>query len=345
VGTVLSRYGLSTGVAAALLAGCGGSQAGGAGAFPVGTTPQAKTHRHSWMLPEAKSDDLLYVSDDNGDVYVYSYPKLQRVGQLTGLGNLGTQGLCVDRQGDVFVPAWTPGNTLTGYIYEFAHGGTLPIETLTDGTALNTSCSVDPTTGDLAVTDFMNVEIFQNAQGTPTAYDVPNIEPQWSAYDDDGNLFVDGYNENNGTPLAELVKGSSTFTPVTLNQPISMFSLQWDKGYLTIASGNSPSRDAEYVYQVKVSDGAGTIAGTTTLKTHHVEYDGNGQYWIQGRRVMGAGRLHDSLDLWPYPSGGKAIRVTARHVRPWGVVVSVAPSFAHPAIRTRNNHGDENHRS
>jgi hypothetical protein len=255
------------------------------------------------------------------------------VGRLGGLGNVGTQGLCVDRNGDVFVPAWTFDTKTTGYVYEFAHGGTEPIETLTDGKALNTSCSVDPTTGNLAVTDFANVEIFQNAQGTPTAYVVPNIQAQWSAYDDDGNLFVDGYPESTGTPLAELVKGSSAFTPVTLNQSISTWSLQWDNGFLTIASTSSASSDAEYVYRVQVSDGTGTIVGTSTLKTHHLEYDGNGQVWIQGGRVMGAGRKHDALDLWRYPIGGKGSKGNGQASYAVGSRRFRRPiRFAHPAM-------------
>ncbi len=61
---------------AALLAGCGESQSpiGAPGGMPQ--TSAIATHAErgkSWMLPEAKSEDLLYISTFNG-VTVYSYP-------------------------------------------------------------------------------------------------------------------------------------------------------------------------------------------------------------------------------------------------------------------------------
>jgi hypothetical protein len=108
----------------------------------------------SWMLPEARNDDLLYVSDGGGGVNAYSYPSFDLIGQLTIPYARGAEGLCVDKQGDVFVPAWTGnGSSVTAYVYEFAHGGTEPIAILDDPGALNTSCSVDLTTGNLAVTN------------------------------------------------------------------------------------------------------------------------------------------------------------------------------------------------
>ncbi|MGA8474385.1 MAG: hypothetical protein WB681_04900, partial [Candidatus Cybelea sp.] len=74
--------------AAAMLAGCGGSQPpiGAPGAMPQ--TSAITTHAAqgtSWMLPGASSQDLLYISsNDRGSVYVYSYPQGSLVGTLTG---------------------------------------------------------------------------------------------------------------------------------------------------------------------------------------------------------------------------------------------------------------------
>ena len=127
---------LSSCVAAAMLAGCGGSQPpiGAPGAMPQASAPAAHADRgKSWMLPEATSEDLLYVGNSGGDVYAYSWPQFKLVGQLNGIDN-ATEGLCVDKQGDVFVPAWT-GSPPKGYVYEFTHGGTEPIATLNDGYA------------------------------------------------------------------------------------------------------------------------------------------------------------------------------------------------------------------
>jgi hypothetical protein len=320
--------------AAALLVGCSGSQPpiGAPGAMPQASEVATHADRGtSWMLPEAKGEDLLYSSNDDGDVYVYSYPAFKQVGELEL--NEATQGLCVDKQSDVFVPAWTGDvSTLTGYVYEYAHGGTQPIATLSDPGALNTSCSVDPTTGNLAVTnayqsgyDYGNVVIYPNASGNPTTYVVTDIEPGWSAYDGNGDLFVDSYHGGSTSPLAELPKGASSFSSITLSKSISTESLQWVNGDLTVASDSGNNFGSLFIYRVQISGYSGNIIGSTTLNMHRLGYDGNGQYWIQGGRILGAGSHHNSLEMWRYPAGGKGIKTAIRRFTPWGVVLSVAP--------------------
>jgi hypothetical protein len=79
--------------AAALLAGCGGSQPpiGSPGAMPQ--SPAIATHADrsgSWMLPEARRDDLLYVDAGDGvGTYVFSYPEGKRVGEIKPATPLG----------------------------------------------------------------------------------------------------------------------------------------------------------------------------------------------------------------------------------------------------------------
>ncbi len=65
-----------------------------------------------------------------------------------------------------------------GYVYEYSHGGTQSIATLSDpGSPYG--CSVDPTTGNLAVANTTSsgyygyygyVAIFPDAEGTATTY-------------------------------------------------------------------------------------------------------------------------------------------------------------------------------
>lgn len=321
------RSAIRAGVVGALviiLAGCGTQT----GTVPTVTSAQAHQRSGSWMLPVATHDDLLYASDDSNAVYVFAYPSLAPVGELSGI-NTNVQGLCGDKRGNVFVPAWTE-SPLNGYVFEFAHGGTQPIATLNDPNALATSCSVDPTTGNLAVANqngspSADVAVYQNAKGTPTIY-VPPFAPQWAAYDDGGDLFVDGFKAGSAYgELAVLRSGTSSFTTVALNKSISMFSLQWDNGYLTMA-GNQNNSEPLQIYRVKISGSDGTIVGTTVLKARHVGYGGNGQYWIQNGRIIGAGPHHRSLSIWRYPRGGKVVATVAKGFRPWGVTISVAPT-------------------
>ena len=136
-GSHFARRAVCISIAAAMLAGCGGSQplTGALGAMPQGRVIETRAGRSgSWMLPEAKSSDLLYVSGwccySHDDIYVFSYPDGQLVGML---GNLDVPtGLCTDKLGDIYVAEQTPK-----LILEYAHGGIKPIKTLAgdDGAA------------------------------------------------------------------------------------------------------------------------------------------------------------------------------------------------------------------
>ena len=74
----LGGYALCSCVAAALFAGCGGSQPpiGAPGAMPQTSAVATNADRaRSWMLSEAKSGDLLYVTHEYAtDISVYSVP-------------------------------------------------------------------------------------------------------------------------------------------------------------------------------------------------------------------------------------------------------------------------------
>lgn len=210
------HYAFGAWVAIAILAGCGGSQTqfnpSGAtrSVAQPGVNPQSllspmlqrdgamaahPDHSRSWMAPEAKRDNLLYISDvGTDDVDVYAYPKGVFLGTLTGFS--GPEGECVDKTGDVFI-----ANYAASSILEYAHGGTSPIATLNDPGYLPGGCSIDPTTGNLAVTNYLttgagqgNVAIYKDAKGTPKAYhaDPLILEMFFCGYDKAGNLFVDG---------------------------------------------------------------------------------------------------------------------------------------------------------
>jgi hypothetical protein len=79
----LARFALTIS-AAALFAGCGGSQPpiGALGAMPQSRAIATHADRGgSWMLPEAKSEDLLYVTGD-GESYVFPMQMVSCLRQL-----------------------------------------------------------------------------------------------------------------------------------------------------------------------------------------------------------------------------------------------------------------------
>lgn len=122
--------------------GCGGPQGriGSLSALSQAALPQA-------AMP-ARHGDLLYVSDtETSNVYVFSYPKGKLVQTLTGFTD--PAGECVNKNGDVFIT-----NTGASNILEYAHGGSTVDSTLNDPGYFPTGCSVDPLTGNLAVTNF-----------------------------------------------------------------------------------------------------------------------------------------------------------------------------------------------
>jgi hypothetical protein len=346
---MINRYVFIIGVAAALLAGCGGSQPpiGAPGALMQTRAVAAHAnHGKWWMKPEAKNDGLLYVSlteaDSNGDdIHVFSYPKGDLVGAFS-LPKYEPMGLCSDDKGNVFVTTFANVNyTSNSYVYEYAHAGTQPIATLSDP-GFGNDCAIDSTTGNLAVTnalgslgsfDHGSVAIFKNASGTATPYYDPDIYWYlWCVYDTKGNLYVDGYNEGGAYPLAVLPDGSAAFENLTLNdEQVEPESLQWDSGDLIIAAGGLKKRQGtETLYKVQFSGSVGTIVGSTAIATHTKsrKRDWNeGQFVLDGRTLIGPGFNDRDVHVWRFPSGGFPIR--SLDVAVWGsygVAVSVAPN-------------------
>ena len=149
--------------AAAMLAGCGGSQPpiGAQGAMPQ--TSAIATHAErgkSWMLPEAKNEDLIYAVGGCGGTCVLSYPKGKLVGELSGAYGDAD---CSDTKGNVFISEATE-------VAEFAHGGKTPIATYNVAYAPPFGCSVDPESGSLAVVNGARVAVFPPGSQNSISY-------------------------------------------------------------------------------------------------------------------------------------------------------------------------------
>jgi hypothetical protein len=318
-------------IATALLAACNGSQPpiGAPGAMQQSQSIATHaTHGRGWMLPEAKSDDLLYASDSAAStVYVFSYPRGHLVGTLTGFYE--PSGMCVDNSGDVWITNPSPSELI-----EYSHGGTQPIATLADAAGIPLGCSVDPTTGNLAVTNDApgNVAIYQNAKGSPATYADQDFLDYWyPAYDGQGNLFVDGSGNYKGQ-LAELAKGDTNLRTLTINGSIVPRSLQWDGKYLDAADAQGGSRGPQYVDQLKVSGSSATIIGMLKLRSRsNRKLTTAVQFWVQGGTIIGPARPSKDraslIEFWRYPAGGapfKTLKPPYAHEL-WGVTVSLAP--------------------
>ncbi len=320
--------------AAAMLAGCGGSQPpiGAPGAMPQ--TSAITTHAAqgtSWMLPGASSQDLLYISsNDRGSVYVYSYPQGSLVGTLTGF--ISPFGECSDATGDVFIVAYSTPSMKSSIIYEYAHGGTTPIATLSDPNGAF-ACAVDSTTGNLAASG-AGIAIYTHASGKPRLL-FPTVALWYCGYDDKGNLYVSAVDDRyaDQARLLRLAAGDSRLELISLNAKLytgtQWPSVQWDGKHLAVSS--MLYRKPITIYRLRISGRRATVVGNTTLSDRINNY--YGLTWIQGGTVIGTDtykRGYENALFWPYPKGGapdRAIRKVADLKQQlWGVVVSLARS-------------------
>jgi hypothetical protein len=329
----------------ALLAGCGGGMSpsqlgatgqntvaqlrhiGGAGAAQAIQSAGANAAR-SWMAPDAKkSKTLLYVADQGAnDVEVYSYPGGKLKGTLTGFET--PSGVCSNKAGDVFI---LNGNGTSVVVY--AHGGTSPLRTLTLPGYPELNCSVDPTTGNLALGVLAGTcgdcfVVFPAGSGTATVYTPPGQTGiPGCGYDNKGNLFCDAYGNSEAFALFELPKGSSTVTavPVSGTSGLLAASIQWDGTDLAFSAG-----DGATLYQIALSGSSGSVAGSTPLTGGGAVW----QFWItnnlgskkhKGLRVIAPTFLNSvpTVGYWNYPAGGTATKmITTGLTQPDGAALS-----------------------
>jgi hypothetical protein len=334
----ICRYAL-TSVSIATFAACGGPQPpiSAPGAMPQGRAIAEHTGRSgSWMLPEAKGEDLLYVSDVGSKVVeVYSYPKGEKVGELTGFAGPG--GLCVDRGGDVFVT----NGALSGdaNLIEFAHGGKTPIHTLNDPGMQPSGCAVSPVTGDLAVTNSCragggecdghgDILLYPNARGAPKHYSDGSVSFSFCGYDDRGTLYADG-DSRHGFDLVKLPKNGRALAGVPIDWDSSGSGIanpgavQWDGKLLAIGEEQveffRPS-----VYRIDPADGH----VTAVLQLHRSDFVQ--QFFIYDKVLIApnekekGGHLYGQVIFYDYPNVGKPRKFITGLDMPAGAVVSPA---------------------
>lgn len=260
------------------------------------------------MLPEARGESLAYVSDSGttGLVYVFSYPTGKRVGTLTGF--YFPTGECVDKHGDVWVLNMSPE-----VIVEYAHGGTSPIATLDDPVG-GFSCSVDPTTGNLAIAsvDPAEVAVYANAAGTPTIYTYSGAASLAScSYDGSGNLFIDSSNASR--PFAELPKGGSSFISIKYFNDAPLGNMQWDGRYMAVQERKHGNQGPITIDRVQVTGTSAVLKSQTFMYANRNKQEGSGvQFWIQGDQIViptpSRSREDPVLNVWSYPAGGNPFK-------------------------------------
>jgi len=244
--------------------------------------PYAQVYRldrlHSWMPEGAKKiPKLLYVaSNATTQIFVYHYKSGAFVGWLNPVnrGVSSIRGLCVDKVGNVWI---TEDDNTTGssVAVEYGHGGSKALRTFaTGGSAIG--CSVDPTSGDLAVANWStksgaaDLRVFERSSGIPKDYTIRACSFMASpGYDGDGNLYVDGQDASGQSTVCELPHKGIAMRSVGFNVSIQgPAGAMWDGKYMTLASA--------YNY--------GTYLGKTLI--YQMRQDASGNLTEVGRTVL-----------------------------------------------------------
>jgi len=287
---------------------------------PITTARLSPTPRYAMIVPyrRAKSKDFEYIINDYGSyATIFDYPK--SVKQVGTVNNVGGQGCTNVSYGYGKKIIWiVAGND---QIEEFK----VPdksIKTLSVGNSFPTSCAMNAS-GDLAVgiydgTTYAggDVVIFKSASGSGTPYATPLDEEFFDGYDNQGNLFADGFTGNRtGFALVELPKGSTKFIAIKTSNSVQFpGSVQWDGTYLTVFD-----QDTSETYQY-------TVSGTTATLKNTVQFTGASdcaQTWIvKGLLYCGDAGNGDG-EVYNYPAGGSPIAVfTGNFDVPLGVVAA-----------------------
>jgi hypothetical protein len=313
------RWGV-VGALVVLLAGCRGTLSG---TVPQTALMEDREHQASgsWMLPEAKSEDLLYITNYS-TVLVYSYPQGKFVGELKGF--VSAAGACVDSKGDVFIANFKPVT-----VYEYAHGGAKRIGSFPTKKAGTTGCAINPVNGDLAISGVTSyLEIYKGAAGKPVVlHDKNMFFGQFCTYDSSGNLFFAGLKDpSDHLQLSELAAGSKTFISVKPNQRFEPeVSIQWSGQYLTALSYVPWPRGKPTIFQYSISSNRATKVGSTPLDG---PADSIVEYFINAQTLVvpgGSPKSGSSVRFYSYPAGGEPFQTITKHLTdPRGVVVSLA---------------------
>lgn len=302
----------------AMPAGCG---PGAPGIVANSAITQNVIHGGSRVTPEWKGD-LIYTSNYT-NVFIYT-PGGVSVGTLDDPSI--QSGLCSDPKGNVFTLT-TNKSEVESTIYKYRHGGKKPIAKLKDA-GIAFGCAVDPTSGNLAVTNwrdhhhrYTTIAIYPSGTGPPTYYSNKIFGAYWyCGYDRDGNLYTTAVVPGQQyAALVGLAKGSKTIKEIALDRNLFLDtgrfypSVQWDGRHITVSNLPDPRKAIFEVYRLSISGTSATVVGTTTLT-------GTGGNIHLGQIEMKYSTLvapylyaHQStsearVGYWPYPRGGKPER-------------------------------------
>ena len=275
--------------------------------------------RYATIVPDrhAKSKNFEYIINDYGTyASIFDYPKSdQQIGTINDVGGQGCTNVLYGYGKKIFWNVAGP-NQITEYKVPQT-----PIKTLSVPYSFPSSCAMD-TSGDLAVGILESgpgggdVVIFKNASGSGTVYTTPLAEEYFDGYDNQGNLFADGFNASGWLRARRAPEGQHVSSKRS-QRATRCSSLAPCSG--TARTSPSSIRIANEMYQYTVSGTTATLKGT-------VSFSGSSdcaQTWIVKGLVYCGDAGNDDGEVFKYPAGGSPIAVfTGNFDFPLGVVAA-----------------------
>jgi hypothetical protein len=256
--------------------------------------------RYATILPDrhAKSKTFEYIGDIYGSyVGIFDYPKSDKeIGQIANAGGQACTNVLYGYGKKIF---WNVASDKQ--ISEYQVPKKL-LKTLSDSIGQPSSCAMD-SSGDLAVgildgSRAGDVVIYKNASGSGTVYGTPLASEYFDGYDNQGNLFADGF-KGGSFGLVELPKGSSKLETITTSNTVQFpGSVQWDGTYLTVLD-----QTANAIYRYTVSGTKATLEGTVSLQGSSA----CAQTWNVGSIIYCADAGNNDGEVFKYPAGGSPI--------------------------------------
>jgi hypothetical protein len=312
-----SKYILGIFAAAGLLAGCsGGSQSTGvtpsAGMNAVHgaqrhngvlftafrSTPLARAFKSALVEPDHhKSHKKFgYIANfDEGTVAEFHFPK---GASLSGtISGDEPQGLCAAKgRGDFWVT-----NSGSEVLSEYKANSTTEITSLSVGDYGDPAGCAVSTSGEVVATLITGGDVVIFPKGTGSGTEVANDldETFFGTFDNKGDLFVDGFNDEGVPSVSEMPSGSSTFHLITLPNSIEFpGNIQWDGTYVTVND-----QEAYAIYRYSVSGSTATLEGT-------VSYSDAGDCddtWIYKGYFLCPDYEDSNAKVYAYPGGGAPV--------------------------------------
>ncbi|MGC9992753.1 MAG: hypothetical protein ABSD52_10230 [Candidatus Cybelea sp.] len=273
--------------------------------------------RYPTIVPDrrVKSKYFEYIINYYGSyATIFDYPK--SVAQIGKINNVGGQGCTNVLYGYGKQTFWIVAGADQIVEYKVPHK---LLKTLSVSVGMPSSCAMD-TSGDLAVGILSgsgggDIVIFKNASGSGTVVTSTLAREYFDGYDNNGNLFFDGFTGGSNFELLELPKGSSKVETITTSNTVQFpGSVQWDGTYLTVTD-----QIADAMYQYTVRGTKATLKGTVALT-------GAGdcaQTWIATGVVFCGDAGNGNGEVFKYPAGGSPIAVfTGNFDFPLGTVAA-----------------------